>query len=46
MKDVVLWSVWYGILVTLPPIMTRLLIKNAMVRMKARSQQPSSVRRK
>jgi hypothetical protein len=46
MKDVVLWSLWYGILVTLPPILTRLLIKNSMVRITARTRQPSSVRRK
>lgn len=46
MNDVILWSLWYGILVTLAPIMTMLLIKNSMVRMKVRSQQPSSVRRK
>lgn len=46
MNDVILWSLWYGILVTLAPIMTMLLIKNAMVRITARPQQPSSVRRK
>lgn len=32
MKDVALWSLWYGILVTLPLVLTRMLIKHAMVR--------------
>ncbi|MGQ0555104.1 MAG: hypothetical protein ACT4PN_04075 [Nitrospiraceae bacterium] len=32
MRDVTLWSLWYGILVTLPPVITRMLIKHAMAR--------------
>jgi ferric iron reductase protein FhuF len=35
MNNVILWSLWYGVLVTLPPVMTRLLIKSAMSRVKA-----------
>lgn len=30
MNDAILWSVWAGILVTLPVVITRMLIKNAM----------------
>lgn len=32
MKDVILWSVWYGMFASVPIVMTRLLIKNAMTR--------------
>lgn len=32
MKDVTLWSLWYGILVTVPPVITRMLIKRTMAR--------------
>lgn len=46
MNEVILWSLWYGALGALPLIMTRLLIKNAMVRITARSRRPALVRRK
>ncbi len=32
MKDVILWSLWYGMFASVPIVMTRLLIKNAMAR--------------
>ena len=43
-REMVLWSVWYGVLATLPFVMTRLFIKNAMARVVAR-RRPSSVKR-
>lgn len=44
MNDLILWSLWYGLLATLPLVMTRLFIKNAMVRVVAR-RRLSSVKR-
>lgn len=44
MNEMVLWSAWYGALATLPLVMTRLFIKNAMARVVAR-RQPFSVKR-
>jgi hypothetical protein len=38
MNEVILWSLWYGVLISLPLIMTRLLLKNAMGRVMARRQ--------
>ncbi|MGC4096003.1 MAG: hypothetical protein QM706_02715 [Nitrospira sp.] len=32
MNDVILWTVWFGLLATLPPMMTRLLMKHAMAK--------------
>jgi hypothetical protein len=36
MNNVILWSLEYGVLVTLPPVMIRLLIKSAMARVVTR----------
>jgi ferric iron reductase protein FhuF len=44
MNNVILWSLWYGALVTLPLVMTRLLIKRSMVRVIPR-RRLSSVKR-
>lgn len=46
MKDVILWSLWYGVLVTLPPVVTRLLIKHAMSRVIAHRRPLSSISRR
>lgn len=35
MNNVILWSLWYSVLVTLPSVMTRLLIKRSMSRVRA-----------
>lgn len=35
-SEMVLWTAWYGVLATLPLVMTRLFIKNAMARVVAR----------
>jgi hypothetical protein len=35
MNNMILWSLWYGVLVTLPPVMTRLLIKRSMSRVRS-----------
>ena len=43
-KEMVLWSIWYGALVTLPLVMIRLFIKSAMARVVARHR-PSSAKR-
>lgn len=45
MNNVILWSMWFGLLATLPPMMTRLLIKNAMAKGRG-GRRPVSVRRK
>ncbi len=45
MNNLILWSVWYGILVTLPLVMTQLLIKYAMARAMTRRRVPSSINR-
>jgi hypothetical protein len=36
MNEIILRSFWYGILATLPQVMTRMLIKNAMGRVSTR----------
>lgn len=36
MKELTLWNVWYGMLVTLPSVITTLLIKRAVVSAVAR----------
>lgn len=41
MNEMILQSLWYGILAALPTVMTRMLIKNAMVRAIAH-RRPSS----
>lgn len=46
MNDVILWSVWYGVLITLPLVMTRLLIKKAMVRAITRRRRLSPINRR
>lgn len=46
MNEMVLWSLWYGLLATLPVIMTRLLIKNAMARVPAYRRSPDSINRR
>lgn len=46
MNELILQSLWYGILATLPPVMTRLLIKDAMVRASTRRRVHSSMKRK
>lgn len=46
MKDVALWSLWYGILVTAPPIITRMLIKYAMARAVTRRRVSSLMKRR
>lgn len=46
MNEMILWSLWYGILATLPVIMTRLLIKNAMARVAAYRRLPYSINRR
>ncbi len=46
MKDVILWSLWYGVLVTVPSLMTRLLIKNAMVKAVTHRRVSSSMKRR
>lgn len=46
MKDVALWSMWYGILVTGPPVITRLLIKHTMARAMAQRRLARSIHRR
>lgn len=46
MNDVALWSLWYGILVTLPPVITRMLIKHAMARAVTRRRVSSLMKRR
>jgi len=46
MKDVALWSLWYGILVTLPLATTRQLIKTAMARTVTRRRMFLSMKRR
>lgn len=46
MKDVILWSLWYGVPVILPPVVTRLLIKNAMARVVTRRRVLLSINHK
>lgn len=36
MNNVILWTIWYGLLVLLPPLMTRVLIKHATTRVETR----------
>lgn len=43
-NEMILWTAWYGVLATLPLVMTRLFIKTRMVRSVAR-RRPSSVKR-
>lgn len=43
-NEMALWSVWYGVLATLPLVMTRLFIKRAMAKVVVR-RQPSPVKR-
>lgn len=45
MSNAILWGLWYGILVTLPPVVTRMLIKHAMARAVARHCVPPSMKR-
>lgn len=45
MNDVILWTMWFGVLATLPPMMTRLLIKHAMAK-GGGGRRPVSVSRK
>jgi hypothetical protein len=45
MNDVILWAMWFGVLATLPPMMTRLLMKNALAKGRG-DRPPVSVRRK
>lgn len=46
MKDLILWNLWYGMLVTLPSVITTLLIKSVMVSAVARRRRPSSINRR
>ncbi len=46
MKDVTLWSLWYGILVTLPPVITRMLIKHVMARAVTRRRVSTFMKRR
>ncbi len=46
MNEMVLWSIWYGVLVTLPLVMTRPLIKNAMARAIVRRRRLSPINRR
>ncbi len=46
MQDVILWSVWYGALIVLPSVMTRMLIKHGMVRAVGRRRMLSSINRR
>ncbi len=46
MKDVTLWNLWYAALVGLPLVMTRMLIKHAMVRAVERRRARSSIDRR
>lgn len=43
-NEMVLWSVWYGALATLPLVMTKLFIKSAMARVVARRPTSSAKR--
>lgn len=45
MNDAILWSVWAGILVTLPFVITKMLIKNAMARAVTRRRVSSLMKR-
>lgn len=44
MNEMILWGIWYGVLATLPLFMTRLFIKNAMVRVVVRRRLSSEKR--
>lgn len=46
MNEMMLQSLWYGILATLPSVMTRILIKNAMERAVTRRRVPSLMKRR
>lgn len=46
MKDAAVWGLWYGILVTLPPVITRMLIKHAMARAVTRRRVHSLIKRR
>ncbi len=46
MNGMVLLSIWYGVLMTLPPIVIRLLIKHASVRVGTHRQPVPSIRRR